>query len=240
MTSSTSTKPAAARRTQAARVADLLATAQQEIAAVQDQPALAGLLASRRFTAARLADGLALQKTAREAFAARQHTLAAYQTASAAFKDARRAALDSYREFRLLARDIFTQTGERTALTLNGGAPKGIQQTITQLDLAFTTAAQPAYAPALAAGGFGPHELALAQARLDAMVNAYEAYIIVRQNAVQATASRDQAAQALSVWLRRFRHVRLVAQQAAAGVQTANRVADAALGPPAQREPSAA
>jgi hypothetical protein len=203
-------KPAPPRAEQDQKIANLITETKQMIGIAQDDTALSALLAARGYDAATLAEGLALQQAAQDAFTTRQAARAAQKQAAANATKAEDAARQAYADFRQTARVLFAVPADQAALGLTGNAPKDAQKFITLARASYAAAQSAPYAALLSRHGISGQ----AVAALDAFSKAGEAQSAAAAAAVKATADRDAAAKALKQWSKQFKSIAAIALRA--------------------------
>jgi len=185
-------------------VADRIAAAAQLIEAARKDFEIVAFLKLRGYDEAAFDVGLARQQAAQGAFNARQSALAARLQASLALKQARAAAHRSYADFRRVARAIYTNPVDRTALALRGVVPRDDRKFLTLARASYAAAATAPYRTTLAAYGYTAEVLAALVAELDAFSAADDAQNTAAAVAKQATANRNAAVEEMDAWVRQF------------------------------------
>ena len=207
--------PSRPRGLQDTQHAQALTRALEIITALAENDELRAVLSARGVDDAFIAQGAALQLTAQQTYAARQLAMASAQSASLRYGAASEQVRSTFNEFRMTARMLFPDPSVWTALGLPGKYPRSLEQVVSN--------ARVSYAAALSDG---THDEALAQlgytsAKLTSMTDELDALVALRAErdntrsaAVNATRARDDALEALDVWLRRLRlTVRLAARE---------------------------
>lgn len=100
---------------------------------------------------------------------------------------------------------------DQASLGLKGEAPRDAQKFITTARASYATAQTAPYATILATYGFPAETIAAAVAALDAFSKAGEAQTAAAAAAVQATADRGAAVDALKQWSKQFKNIAAVA-----------------------------
>ena len=193
-------------------IADKITAAAQYLDTVEGDAEIAALLAARGYTAARLAEGRTLYRTAQSAFTDRQVAMAAQGQATAGLSGSAASARDMYLDFRDTVRSISTFTAsDRTALKVNGALPADKQKMITLARTSYQAAQQEPYAATLATYGFPAATLDAALAALDAYSKADTDQNTAIGAAVKATADRNAAVKALDAYMKQLRGIAKVA-----------------------------
>jgi hypothetical protein len=202
-------KPVRLRSEQDRRLADRISTYRTALVAVQTNADLAALLAARGYNERAIATGIGLCDTAMASFTARQNALGARREAAAAERTAEEATRNGFDSFRRVARGVFTADHDaRKELGTTGAVPKDEEEFITVTSAAYATAlGKSAYLERLSPHGYDQAGLEAEQARTSALTAAAAAHESAKAAAVQATATRDAAARALSMWWAEFRGV---------------------------------
>jgi hypothetical protein len=200
---------------QARRISERLENIAERLQQVQNDSALRTQLAQFGYDDAKLAQGLALQTAAQEAYHARQQALTARALATAQAHTAFLEALWAYRNLRSVALSVIADPAVRTALAADTPIPQD-KQTFVSVARAGYTAVQsePQFAETLSAHGYPADVLANANALLDTLSAALSALDTTRAEAERATQTRNQALAALSAWVLRFERVAAVASRA--------------------------
>jgi hypothetical protein len=183
----------------------------QRIQAAQSNAELAALLAGRGYDAEALQAGLNLQAAAQAAFTTRQTALGAKGLASAAHSGAYLTAYQMYADFRETARAVFTASGDRSTLSINGPIPKDNQKFITLARASYSAAQHDPYKTTLAKYGYPAAGLAAALDALNAYTTAIQSHTDGQGDAKKATADRNAAYTALVTWDKQFRKIAKVA-----------------------------
>ncbi|MGC1375227.1 MAG: hypothetical protein WA821_03335 [Anaerolineales bacterium] len=207
-------KPPVHRADQDQIIANLITEARLMIEKARDDAEIAATLAGRGYDAAALAQGLALQQAAHEAYAARQAAMSAQKKASTAAEQALAAAHSVYMDFRETARANFSDSDTRTALGLTGKTPGDMEKFITTARISYEAAQAEPYQSTLATYGFPAAAIASALAALDALAEASKAQDDAISSAVKTTTARDAAVNALEHWIKKFKSIASIALRA--------------------------
>jgi hypothetical protein len=204
-------KPTPHKAEQDQQMANYITEALQRLEVARDDAEIAPLIAARGYNTTRLAEGLAVQKAAQDAFTARQTAMAAQSQAVAACDGAELTARSTYADYRTIAGGVFTVPADRAAVGLKGAVPDDMQKFITLAHSSYDNAKNEPYQTALAVYGYAPATLDAALATLDVFTTAIEAQASAVGAAVRSTAARNEAVKALKVWMRMFDKVASVA-----------------------------
>lgn len=161
------------------------------------------------YSAGKLNEGLALVTAAQAA--ANQQTIraGAQKLATQTFADAQTAARDAYQALAKLARAVYLRDpAQRSALGLDGAAPKATSAFLTS---AFTLFDNAANLSALSDYGYDAAKLAGERAKITAMRDADNAQEIAKGEAQQATAEQESALAAMNDWVAQYRKVAKIA-----------------------------
>lgn len=210
------TEPIAAPKTYAPqdqRMSDRIVATGQLIESARNDAEIAALLTAVGYDAAALDAGLALQQAAQQAFFARQDAMAAREQGALALKEARAAVRKTYANFRKIARALYTQPADRTALALTGNVPGDNQKFILIARTSYNAALNEPYQTTFATYGYPAATLNAALAELDAFSAADDTQNTTAAQAKQATADRNTAVKAMDAWVRQFTQIAKVALQ---------------------------
>ncbi len=186
------------------RIADRISAAGQLIEAARQDPEIAAIMANYGYDGLAFDVGQAHQQAAQGAFNARQTAMAARDQAALALKEARAAVRRTYANFRRVARAIYTDTTDRTALALRGNIPGDDQKFLTLVRASYAAAAIAPYQTKLATYGYPVETLTDMVAELDAFSAADDAQNTAAAAAKQATADRNAAVKEMDAWVRQF------------------------------------
>jgi hypothetical protein len=192
-------------------IAHEIAAAEQMIHTVQEQPDIAEKLAAHGYDEAKLGEGSALQAETNDRFYDRQKAIASQRQAGAKLAGAEAEARSSYSEFRAVARALFKEETDVSALAIRGRVPGDRQNFLTMAETSYRAALTEPYGTILGQYGFAPEEIEGYAAALHALAAADEAQNAIAGDAMEATARRDQAYQALHDWMQQFRSIARVA-----------------------------
>jgi hypothetical protein len=207
----TNDKPARQRAEQDRDIAHEIAAAEQMIHTVQEQPDIAEKLANHGYDEAKLGEGSALQAGTNDRFYDRQEAMATQRQANARLIGAEAEARSAYNEFRIVARALFKDESDITALAIRGRIPGDRQNFLTMADTSYRAALTEPYSTILGQYGFAPEEIEGYAAALESLSAADEAQNAIDGDAMEATARRDQAYRALHEWMQQFKSIARVA-----------------------------
>ena len=141
-------------------------------------------LANYGFDDEELAQGMALQETARDAFGARHDELPTESTlALTELTERMNKARDDYAEYRGVARAAFTGLSDRINLRVSGDTPDDLQRFMDHVYSGYIMAAEEPYTEKLSKRGFPPQRLAALLADLDALATLDVAHEIATSDA---------------------------------------------------------
>ena len=164
-------------------------------------------LLPKRYTVAKLQEGLALQTTAQASYTARQTAIGAETAANLAVTEGRRAAYDRYVHFRETTRAEFRGQAERQALGVVGTIPVDTEKLLTQAKASYTAAGQAPYAAALEDLGYDAAGRSAALATVTTLQSARATQEMRRTAAIAATATRNADAKTLREWMQSLHRV---------------------------------
>jgi hypothetical protein len=207
-----SAKPVKRRADQDQKIADQIAADGQYLETVKTDAEILEILAVRGYDAAKLDDGLALQREAQAAFTRRQVAMAAQSRATAGLSGNTATAREMYVDFRETVRAITDFTAsDRAALKVTGVVSPDKQKMITAARASYQVAQAEPFASILATYGYPPAAIAAALAALDAYAAADTDQNSAIGSATKATADRNAAVTALDVYMKQLRGIAKVA-----------------------------
>jgi len=186
------------------RIADRISANGQLIEAARNDPEIAAIVAGYGYDDPAFDIGEGLQRAAQDAFNARQMAMAARDQAALELKEARAAVHRTYADFRRVARAVYTDTTDRTALALRGSIPNDDQKFLTLVRASYAAAAIAPYQTRLATYGYPVETLTDMVAELDTFSAADDAQNTAAAAAKQATANRNAAVKEMDAWMRQF------------------------------------
>ena len=211
-------KPKPSRAAQDQRLANDIAAARVLLETARIDAEIAPLLAARGYDAAKLAQGLAAQQAAQDAYTARQTALGLLGNGATNADAAQTTARQNYADFRETGRAVAAVSSNaaaaRATLGLNGKVQADAQKFITQARASYAAARQAPHAAQFATYGYPEAILAALESALDALEQAQRAHTAADSGAQDATRRRDAAFKALSEWLAPFKRIAKVALRA--------------------------
>lgn len=195
-----------------ARQSMRVTTAAQALASAQENAELAALMARFGYSPEKIAQGIALQASARQAFALRQQSIAAHKQTRAALYELNARVRRAYANFRVVARAAMRSAEMDQALLLEMEPPTDLRKFVTMAHATYQTAQNTsAYLDVLALLNYTETELQ----QLDAQVTELEQALTAHQNALAhvraSKVARDRAVMRLDAWMIRFRAIARVA-----------------------------
>ena len=187
-------------------LANFISQSRVTIETILSTPEILALL-PKRYTVAKLNEGLALQSTAQNSFTARQTAIGAETAANTAVTEGRKAAYDRYVHFRETARAEFKGQAERQALGVVGTIPVDTEKLLTQAKASYTAAGQEPYATALEDLGYDADGRSAALATVTTLQTARATQEMRRTAAIAATATRNADAKTLREWMQSLHRV---------------------------------
>jgi hypothetical protein len=167
------------------------------------------LLASRSYTAEKLAEGQALLTAARAARSAEEAALGTQQVATEALAPLKAQAVGAYQTLAKIARAI-ASPGVLAGLGLKGPMPLSVAGFLSAAGTLFDNAPT---LPDLAAYGYSTAQLAAERAKITAYADANAVQEAAKGAARQAAREQAAALQALHEWMARFIKIARVALQ---------------------------
>lgn len=185
--------------------------ARQRIQQALETPTVLERLTRIGFSAARLADGLALAEAAITAFAARQQAIGEEARAVAATAQALGLATAGFVRFRESVRIATADKTIQESLGVTGRIPKDGEKFLTALQASLRTAQQAPYTALVASVGYDTTALAALGALGESFAAARRTSAEVQARAKATTAARNDAVKALRLFTNPFyRALRLV------------------------------
>ena len=184
----------------------------QMLTTIENNPEISALLAPFGYNEITLAQGAALQETARNSFTARQQALASQKQARIAFYTLHGQARRAYANFRMLARATLDTEQADSALLLNMQPPRDVSKFITMAHATYRTVLEtPAFLTAMEPVGYTAADIE----ELDTQITALEQAETAHRNAlshIHATKlRRDEAVMKMDAWMTRFRAIARIA-----------------------------
>lgn len=190
------------------RLAERIGRHRALILAVQSDPDAAALAASRGYTPERMREGLALADAALAAYEARDRDAGAHTASGQTLRERETATRRRVADLRSTLRTLYADDAPRTALGVTGPrAATDRDAFLTQARATLDVARRAPYADALADAGVTGDDLDALAEELDALEEAARARVSASGAQSAATASRDDASDALQAWITRFRRL---------------------------------
>ena len=191
------------------RLAETLGRHHARLTALAADPEAAALAASRGYSAARLADGLALADAALAAYAARDAGTGARTAAAATLRQHEAATHRLADDLRSTLRALYDgQTAHLETLGVARPRPADDRDAfLTETRATLASARRAPYAAALADTGVPTADLDALGAALDGLTAAAATHGSARGQSATSTASRDEAYDALQAWMTRLRRL---------------------------------
>lgn len=183
------------------KVAGRLSSARSIITAAREDTQISSRMASRGYTAARMAGGLGMCRAAEAAFEDCQESLCSLRQAVSALERAEAAARQAYLEFQMISRLLFDDRAARAALGVEVEMQKDLHEFILVARASYEAAARSTVFHQLLAQ-YGSLEDACAS--LDELLAAHQVYLQARSAARLAVLRRDETTAQLDEWVRRF------------------------------------
>jgi hypothetical protein len=185
-------------------LANFISQSRVTIETILATPEILALL-PKRYTVAKLNEGLALQSTAQNSFTARQTAIGDETAANTAVTEGRKAAYDRYVHFRETTRAEFRGQAERQALGVVGTIPVDTEKLLTQAKASYTAAGQAPYSTALEDLGYDAAGRSAALATVTTLQTARATQELRRTAAIAATRNTD--AKTLREWMQALHRV---------------------------------
>ncbi len=188
-------------------IANDITEAKQIIHSVGLNPAIAEIMVAHGYDKVSLDAGLNLQAKAQERFEGRQKSLGDQLEATRKLREAEAIAHSYYRDFRAIARALFTDDADRISLGLHGRVPRDRQLFITLAHTSYASAQSEPYRSHLARYGYIAKDLERDIASLSRLITLDDTQNAAIGAAIKATSDRNIAVADLRVWIRQFRRI---------------------------------